>query len=880
MKDKLIALFSDKKSSRKAFILSIVAIVEIIAIMAVVTYAWVETVSSIKITDNGIEHKIDTYTYTEADVGSSQGDIDLAGYFKKAGDVHFSPASSSNGRDLFFPIPNKNGTVSKTGTVSQNYRKSTVDDKNVNYLSVTFKVKTTSKKNLDFFFVQAPTISGVDANTVRFSITAQTEGESTSSTKIYAMSASNNQVVNSSTGNTGTVAVEAISNHLPSSGSTASLFSLKTEETKIITVNAWVQGTNNSTAIASNINISNFQITTSNTPRRVTLIPTNLWNVSNPSFYAYMWTGSQNEWYDMTDNGDGSYSFNYDGTYQTLTFVRTQNGAGHTFDKNNGYWNQTVDLTIPLSPVNPTFFVTGQSTTVMDGSNNGKYTGVWQDPATIKFNYVKDDSSSVTDMGTVTLSWSGASITATGGDEDAQIRVRGGQYVSFSASAKSGYEFVGWYDNPEGTGTAISTSATMTQVAPTSGNMASYYAKFIKVYAVTLKMLIDGTNASGAGTMKMTVNGTDYTSTSATFTKNFPEGTVVSFSATVNSGYTKDGIYTTQTGTTSVSSVTVGTSNVENYVRYTVNEYDVKANAYYSTNSGSSYTAGDAGGTVMAGSATAGATSTASVKYKSTVNLVATPASGYEFVGWYSAASGGTELSTNTSYTYTLNTVPNTQDNTVNVYARFKLIPWQLKGSFDNWVGTTMVKESTNVYSVTVDLSEGDNSYKIYNVIEGKWYGAASVEYKYGFGTDGKNSTFSALSDYSMSTSPGNDAHFVTHAGKYKFSFNTSNQKVSISLVSYNNVTITLEYSSSVNLGADGAVLKVACESTQTMTKNSNYKATVSIPSNYGNGSNVWFNRKNPNNANESWGDWNAGKRGYSTTYKVTGWNQTDGSWQ
>lgn len=868
-----MAVFRDKKSTRKNFILSIVAILEIIAIMVVATYAWVETVSSIKITDNGVLRKIDTFTYTEADVGSAQGDIDLAKYFKKAGDVHFSPASSSNGRDLFFPIPNKSGTISKTGTVSQTFRKSTVDDKNVNYLSVTFRVRTTSKKNLDFYFVQAPTITGVTAGTVRFSITAQTEGESASTTKIYALSASNDEVVNSSTGGKGTAAVEAISDHLPSNGSAASLFSLKTEETKIVTVNVWIQGTNNSTATASNINISNFQITTSNTPRHVTLIPTSLWNTDNPSFYAYMWTGSQNEWYDMTDNGDGSYSFDYDGTYETLTFVRSRNGAGHTWG--DGYWNQTVDLTIPSSPVNPTFFVTGQSSTDMDGNNKGKYTGIWQDPATIKFNYVSDTTvSNITDMGTVELTWSGATITATGGDEDAQIRVRGGQNVTMKATAKAGYEFVGWYDNAEGTGTPVSTEATRTQAAPTSGNTASYYAKFVKVYAVTLKMYIDGTNASGAGTMKMTVNGTDYTSTSATFTKNFPEGTVVDVSATAGAGYTLNGIYTTTSAdATTVSSITVGTSPVENYVRYTANSYSVKAHSYYTTDDGSSYTADSTtGGTVQVGSAAAGATSTESVKYKKTVSLVAQAKTGYHFEGWYSSTSATTALSTSKSYSYELNTADN-----VDVYARFELIPWQLKGSFEGWSGTTMEKESANVYSLTVDLAEGDNSYKIYNTVTNTWYGAANNgDYKYGFGSDGKDSTFTALTNYSMNTSPGNDAHFVTHEGKYKFSFNTSTHQISISFVSYNDITITFDCSAFTGVTTDTPLIWFETSSGSVSDKTaSNNKYTFTVPSNYA--INCKFLRNKSDNST-TWNTWTAGSRGYSSTYKATGWGQ--GSWQ
>lgn len=861
-----MAVFRDKKSTRKNFILSIVAILEIIAIMVVATYAWVETVSSIKITDNGVLRKIDTFTYTEADVGSAQGDIDLAKYFKKAGDVHFSPASSSNGRDLFFPIPNKSGTTSKTGTVSQTFRKSTVDDKNVNYLSVTFRVRTTSKKNLDFYFVQAPTITGVTAGTVRFSITAQTEGESASTTKIYALSASNNTVVNSATGGTGTAAVEAISDHLPSGGSTASLFSLKTEETKIVTVNVWIQGTDNSTGTASNINISNFQITTSNTPRHVTLIPTSLWNTNNPSFYAYMWTGSQNEWYDMTDNGDGSYSFDYDGTYETLTFVRSRNGAGHTWG--DGYWNQTVDLTIPSSPVNPTFFVTGQSSTVMDGKNNGKYTGIWQDPATIKFNYVSDAAvSNITDMGTVKLIWSGTTITATGGDEDAQIRVRGGQNVTMKATAKVGYEFVGWYDNAEGTGTPVSTEATWTNAAPTSGNTASYYAKFVKVYAVTLKMYIDGTNASGAGTMKMTVNGTDYTSTSASFTENFPEGTVVTFSATVANGYTLNGIYTTpKSGTTTVSSVTVGTSPVENYVRYTAKSYNVKAHSYYSTNGGSTYTADNStGGTVKVGSSSAGATSNASVKYKNTVTLVASAKDGYQFDGWYNAASGGTRLSSNTSYSYTLNST-----NDVNVYARFIGETWSLKYGVhgaSNWNSKNMTV-SGNTVTGTMTLTEGqDFSFQIVKTVGSTdtWYGGES-SYQ-----DITSTSF--ISNKTLSVD-GGDIYMKGHAGTYTFSFNKSTNVLNVT-VSYSNITITFDYSAEAWWGNDNAVVSFYDGSGENNMSNiaNQTKKTLSISSSRGNSGSVGFNRWNNSSHSTFWNNVDAGTRGYSTTYKMgSGW--------
>lgn len=72
--------------------------------------------------------------------------------------------------------------------------------------------------------------------------------------------------------------------------------------------------------------------------------------------------------------------------------------------------------------------------------------------------------------------------------------------------------------------------------------------------------------------------------------------------------------------------------------------------------------------TTTASSNTTNGTST-SVSYRSaistTVTLKATPSTGYDFEGWYSVASGGTAVSTSTTYSYTC-----TSERTL--YARFK----------------------------------------------------------------------------------------------------------------------------------------------------------------------------------------------------------------
>ena len=82
------------KDKTKNLIISIVILVEILMILTVSTFAWVETVSSIKISNKDDEATIDTYVFTRAMIGGTTGTIDLGKYFRQAGDMHLSPASS------------------------------------------------------------------------------------------------------------------------------------------------------------------------------------------------------------------------------------------------------------------------------------------------------------------------------------------------------------------------------------------------------------------------------------------------------------------------------------------------------------------------------------------------------------------------------------------------------------------------------------------------------------------------------------------------------------------------------------------------------------------------------------------------------------------
>lgn len=189
MKEKRNALFSyfrKNKNRRVALILTIVALVEILAIMIVSTSAWVESISSIKIFTtiqsdaNGTKGIVESVLnqHVKMDEGSSSV-YDLSTYFRPSGAFHFAPASSTDGKTMFFP---------EIGTPNE-YRIGSISDKNVNYIAFTIRTKETTPVSLAFD--QVPTISfgGTELNQndetsklVRFAI-----GDSSGDFKVYSL---------------------------------------------------------------------------------------------------------------------------------------------------------------------------------------------------------------------------------------------------------------------------------------------------------------------------------------------------------------------------------------------------------------------------------------------------------------------------------------------------------------------------------------------------------------------------------------------------------------------------------------------------------------------------------------------------------------------
>lgn len=259
--------FGKNKKTRKGFVLTMVALVEVLAISVVSVSAWVETISTITIKAEGA--KIDNYVYTNADIGSGDGylniPIDLTKYFRAAGGVHLASASSANGENIFFPI--KKSGASEFDAKS--YRCADVNDKNVNYIDFSFNVKVDETFNADhaeFYLDQVPTITidgaDVPGNLVRMAIT----DTDTQSTVVCGSKESTGNVVNEVGGKEVPENVQAFSDFVVNSDIVPTeLFSVNKGSSKTINIKVWLQDDKATTAYAGKtVSITNVNIVTQN----------------------------------------------------------------------------------------------------------------------------------------------------------------------------------------------------------------------------------------------------------------------------------------------------------------------------------------------------------------------------------------------------------------------------------------------------------------------------------------------------------------------------------------------------------------------------------------------------------------------------------------
>lgn len=302
MKEKLIQIknsINRSNHSKYGFMLSVVALVEIIMIIAVSTFSWVETISSIKISNDGRPAAIDTYTFTDARVGVGEDynkTIDLSNYFRASGNAHLSAASSADGVNFFFPK-----------IASKAYRKGTINDKNTNYISFAFKV-TAKDSDQKFFFNNVPQFMAddepiADKNDIRLAITVADSNGSAESTRIYSYEAGTEKVVADSNGGFVTDStIRAFKNFTDNNSEDPDkmLFSIDKDETKIITVTLWLQDFENindrNAYSGKTISAKDFKIVTATKMTQIAFVDkTSGFNsTTSPIKNTWQWIGNDN----------------------------------------------------------------------------------------------------------------------------------------------------------------------------------------------------------------------------------------------------------------------------------------------------------------------------------------------------------------------------------------------------------------------------------------------------------------------------------------------------------------------------------------------------------------------------------------------------------
>lgn len=425
------------RMSIKTIVLSVVALIQIMLLITGTTFSWVETISSLALTGGG---KIDKPVMTVANIGSGSdydNALDLDAYFKKAGNVHLSTCSSADGQNFYFPIVGDNN----------NYRQSTVNDRNVNYIGYNLKVVNKEKnKSKDFKFGKIPSIKigneAVTDNRVRIAITVD------GVTKIFSNKDDTENVVAATDGKLSKTTVNAFDKYTNSDEKvTLPVFSIPANSSKEVKISLWLQDSNGGNN--GDVAVNDFTLVVSKKCVEVK------YGTDSDSTMGDISIGSNNQ----------QICYGEEGTTVPLNATAKPGYKFMGWYKDSGCQNE--------APVTGGEFKIG---------SDSKYTlyALFKKTYTVKVFAVTDDNENNHKGGIVQINSDVASTNATKND------VTIGETVKLTATPKEGYDFVGWYDSATG-GTQITgenpANVEIDSVNPTD---RTFYARFeIKKYTVT-----------------------------------------------------------------------------------------------------------------------------------------------------------------------------------------------------------------------------------------------------------------------------------------------------------------------------------------------------------------------------------------------------------
>ena len=615
--------------SIKTIVLSVVALIQMMLLITGTTFSWVETISSLALTGGG---KIDNPVKTVANIGSGSGyneTLDLDGYFKKAGNVHLATCSSADGQNFYFPIVGDN----------KNYRQSTVNDRNVNYIGYNLKVVNKEKnKSKDFKFGKIPSIKigdkAVTDNRVRIAITVD------GVTKIFSNKDDTENVVAATNGTLSKTTVNAFDKYTNSDKNvTLPVFSIPANSSKEVKISLWLQDSNGGNN--GDVAVNDF-----------TLV------VSKKRVEVKYGTDSDNTMGDISIGSNNQQIF-YGEEGTTVPLNATAN-PGYKFMG----WYKDIDCTIK-APVTDGEFKIGSD------SNITLY-ALFKKTYTVNVIAVTDNVQGGTG-GTVKINSGTASDSAIKSD------VTVGETVKLTATPNEGYDFVGWFDSATG-GTQITgenpTNVEIDSVNPTD---RTFYARFeIKKYTVTASAVSEDDAENKQGN-KITYGDEQ----KAQVTVTVKHGDSVTFTAVPvdGSGYVFDGWYSDKDCSagnklSSEKSYTVSSVKADQniYAKFVLKRYTIDVYAYCYNDKTLDLSEQVNYGKIKSDNETLETHTTRIVKYGTSFSFTAVENENCEFEGWYNKADDTLIDSENVTYSVdSFKGDHQTSENKKSFYAKFKI---------------------------------------------------------------------------------------------------------------------------------------------------------------------------------------------------------------
>lgn len=646
------------RMSIKTIVLSVVALIQMMLLITGTTFSWVETISSLALTGGGI---IDNPVKTVANIGSGSDydkALDLDAYFKKAGNVHLSTCSSADGQNFYFPIVGDNN----------NYRQSTVNDRNVNYIGYNLKVVNKENKSKDFKFGKIPSIKigneAVTDNRVRIAITVD------GATKIFSNKADTENVVAATNGKLLETTVNSFDEYTNSDKNvTLPVFSIPANSSKEVKISLWLQestGSNNDNN--GDVAVNDFTLVVSK--KRVEV----KYGTDSNETMGDISIGSNNQKVCYGEEGD------------TVSLKATAK-PGYKFMgwyEDSGCQNE--------APVTRGNFKIGSD------SNITLY-ALFKKTYTVNVIAVTDNVQGGKG-GTVKIDSGTASDKATKND------VTVGETVKLTATPNEGYDFVGWYDSAtEDTPQITGENPTNVEIDSVNPTNRTIYARFeIKKYTVTASAVseddddnIQGNKITYGDESKAQVQVIVNHGGSVTFTAVPADG-----SGYVFDGWYSDNACSSENKLSSEESYTVSSVKADKniYAKFVLKTFNVEAYAY-SYSDVTELSEQSAYGNVKSGNES-GTYLKLIVKYGKDFSFTSVNNDYCDFENWYSDKNCETSVSSDKT---TL--LSGIGEKDVTYYAKFKIktkkISVDCQSKSDVGKSSVGINGSTNT-SVTVNL--------------------------------------------------------------------------------------------------------------------------------------------------------------------------------